>query len=53
MRSELWKEFEDLEFLEKIPKLTPEILSNFRANACPNGISILGSLDEVRANLEW
>ena len=53
MQAELLKEFEDLELLEKTIKITPEILSNFRANACPNGMSILGFLDEVRANLEW
>ncbi|PSB55409.1 DUF416 family protein [Chamaesiphon polymorphus] len=54
MQAEICKELEDLDFLEKTPKLTPEILATFRANAaCAPGMSILGSLDEVRSNLEW
>lgn len=52
MQAELHKELADLEFLKNTPKLTPEILSIFRANTCPNGVGILGSLDKVRANLE-
>lgn len=52
MQAELEKELADLELLKSIPELTPDILSAFRANACPDGLGILGSLDKVRANLE-
>lgn len=52
MQSELNKELADLEILKHTSDLTPEILSIFRANACPNGVGILGSLDKVRADLE-
>jgi hypothetical protein len=52
MQDELHKELADLEFLKNTPELTPEILSIFRKNSCPNGMGILGSLDTVRVNLE-
>jgi hypothetical protein len=52
MRAELNKELADLELLKNIPEPTPDILATFRANACPDGLGILGSLDKVRANLE-
>lgn len=50
-QSELKKEASDLDFLTKILELTPEVLSKFRANSCPNGVSILGSIDKVRTSL--
>jgi hypothetical protein len=52
LQTEIAKELADLELLKNTPELTAEILSTFRANACPNGVGILGSIDEVRANLE-
>jgi hypothetical protein len=52
MQDELHKESADLEFLKNTPELTPEILSTFRENSCPNGLGVLGSLDTVRVNLE-
>jgi hypothetical protein len=52
LQTEIAKELADLELLKNTPELTAKILSTFRANACPNSVSILGSLDEVRANLE-
>ncbi|MBW4618755.1 MAG: YjaG family protein [Cyanosarcina radialis HA8281-LM2] len=53
LQTELSKELADLQFLKNTPELSREILSTFRANACPNGVGILGSLDEIRATLDW
>jgi uncharacterized protein YjaG (DUF416 family) len=52
MQTELQKQRADVELLRSLPELTPETISAFRANSCVNGLSILGSLDEVRANLD-
>ncbi|WP_310417756.1 DUF416 family protein [Chamaesiphon sp. OTE_8_metabat_110] len=50
-QSELKKEQSDLNFLTRTLDLTPELLSEFRAKSCPNGVSVLGSIDKVRATL--
>jgi hypothetical protein len=52
MQAELKKQRADLDLLSSISELTPETISAFRVNSCVNGLSILGSLDEVRANIE-
>jgi uncharacterized protein len=46
---ELQKELTDLDFLNSTSELTPNLLSTFRNNACPHGITILGSLEDIQA----
>jgi hypothetical protein len=52
IQKELQKELADLEFLKSISQIDPLIISTFRASSCPDSVGILGSLEEVRANLE-
>lgn len=53
LQREISKELADLEFLKNTPHLTSEILSTFRDNARPDGLSILGSLEHIRSDLEY
>jgi hypothetical protein len=46
---ELQKELTDLDFLKSTSELTPNLLSTFRSNACPQEITILGSLEDIQA----
>lgn len=46
---ELKKELADLDFLKSTSELTANLLCTFRSNACPDGITILGSLNDIRA----
>lgn len=52
MQKELQKELADLEFLKCFSEIDTVMISTFRANSCPDGVGILGSLEDVRANLE-
>jgi uncharacterized protein YjaG (DUF416 family) len=52
VQNELQKQILDLEILKNINELTPDTILTFRNNACPSEIGILGSLEEVRANIE-
>lgn len=52
VQNELQKQMLDLEILKNINELTPDTILTFRNNACLSGIGILGSLEEVRANIE-
>ncbi|PSB53860.1 DUF416 family protein [Chamaesiphon polymorphus] len=52
IQKELQKELADLEFLKSVTEINPIIISTFRASSCTDSVGILGSLEEVRANLE-
>ncbi len=49
---ELEKELLDLKYIKNVSEFTSQTLSNFRANASFNNMSILGSIDDVRIILD-
>lgn len=52
-RLEIMKQLADLEFLAATSEITMSILLDFRANACNDRVSILGTLEEIQAMCEY